>query len=212
MATNYPTEKDGWSDKSASMTIYAADFVNLQDAVAALEAKVGKNNAATDISIDYRINYLIASTNYLFFYENTAPTGWVATMTIGDYVCGVIASSGLYNASGGTTAGVWDMTGYVASDTHAHVWMYYSALNNYTYNSGGTAIQYGVAGGTYYTGNANNNRTLAVKFHTKNTSNDAEVSFHTSTAYTNQDTHNHTYTAAWRPSASVGVLAYYTGA
>ena len=57
MATNYPTTQDSYSVKvDNTTTVMAADVNNLQDAVTALEAKVGVTSSTVSSSIDYFIN------------------------------------------------------------------------------------------------------------------------------------------------------------
>jgi hypothetical protein len=212
MATNYPTQKDSWQDKVASGPIYAGDFTNLQDACQALEGKVGRNYNATDSSLDYRVNNFIVASVCMYFYENSAPTGWVATLTVGDYVCAVIASSGVYNVAGQTATGSWDMDSDITTDTHNHIWMYYSANYNYSYNSGGTAIEFSPSPNAAWQCPNRSTGIMIADGHTNNTSNDTSQYLYNLTAYTNNDTHDHTYTAGWRPAVTVGVIAYYTGA
>lgn len=205
MATNYPTALDGWVDHNASDPIYAAHFVNLQDAVDELEKKVGRDVTASNTTIDYKINNFIVASNYLFFYENSAPTGWTATLTAGDRVLGVVASSG-YHTTGQTATGTWTIDGLV-DDVHAHIWMEFSANVSYTYMSNGTSRQYGSP--SLHIGGHDS---LLCYFHTKNTGNDTrQLIYNDSYSYTETDTHAHTYTPGWRPQAVVGIIAYYSG-
>jgi hypothetical protein len=206
MATNYPTALDGWATHNASDPIYAAHFVNLQDAVDELEKKVGRDLTASNTTIDYKVNNLIVASTFMYFYENAAPTGWTATLVSGDYVLGVVASSG-YMATGQTATGSWTISG-MEDDTHNHIWMQFSANISYTYVSGGGSTrQYGtpsVAIGT--------NDSLLCNLHTKDTGNDTrQLVYNDAYSYTETDTHAHTYTPGWRPQAAVGVIAYYSG-
>jgi hypothetical protein len=205
MATNYPTALDGWVDKNASDPIQAANFVNLQDAVNELEKKVGRNLTASNNTIDYKINNFIVASSFMFFYENSAPTGWTATLVSGDYVCGVVASSG-YGAVGQTATGTWSIND-IGSDTHNHIWMYFSSSVSYTYISDGSAgIQYGTP-----TVGIGGNDSLLSNLHTKNTKNDTRQLVYNLTSYVDTDNHVHTFTPGWRPQAAVGVIAYYSG-
>lgn len=63
MATSYPTGLDSFanpasSDLLSAGTGHAAQHDNINDAVAALEAKVGINSSAVTTSLDYKINHL----------------------------------------------------------------------------------------------------------------------------------------------------------
>jgi len=210
MATNYPTERDVWQNKVASGPIYAQDFVNLQDACAALEAKVGIDGSTVDSTLEYKVNNFCATHVYIFFYENSAPTGWTATLTAGDYVLGLVASTGHYAKGGQTASGTWDLTEEAKADTHNHIWMYFSANYNYSYNSAGTASLYGTGIGWPLTAKGAQ-KTFVMNTHRDSTSQDAESKLFNQTAYTSKTSHTHTFTPGWRPSAAVGVVAYYTG-
>lgn len=70
MATNFPTSLDTFVDPaptnlldgtSVAGTSHAAQHDNLNDAVAALEAKVGTNTSAVTTSLDYIVNHLSAA-------------------------------------------------------------------------------------------------------------------------------------------------------
>lgn len=209
MATNYPTEKDVWQNKIASGAIYAQDFVNLQDACAALETKVGVDGSSVDSTLDYKARSIIAASVYIYFYENSAPTGWTATLIPGDYVLGLAASSGHYAKGGQTASGTWDLTEEAKADSHNHIWMYFSANYNYSYNSAANASIFTGVGGTLTAKGAL--KTFVVNTHRDSTSQDAESRLFNQTAYTSNTAHTHTFTAGWRPAAAVGVVAYYTG-
>lgn len=204
MATNYPTALDSWSTKNASDPIYAMDFGNLQDATDYLQRKVGANNTATNTTIDYRVSHLVVASCYLYFYENSAPTGWTATLAVGDYVCGVVASSG-YGAVGQTASGTWSIND-IGSDTHNHIWSYFSVNKSYTYDSNGDAVQYSVP-----TVGIGGHDSFLSNLHTKNTKNDTRQLLYNLTAYADTDNHTHTFSPGWRPQAAVGVIAYYSG-
>jgi len=209
MATVYPTQKDSWLEQAHEQPVFAGHFVNLQDAIAALESKVGIDNSGVGTSLDYQVNYLIDSTNYLYFYENTAPTGWTASVLAGDMVLGVVASSGAYDVAGGNIVGGWDLVSDMGDDTHNHNWMYYSGNLNYTYDSAGDPVQYG----TPYVGIGKRAPGFLAYLHSKNTSDpyDTNQSLYNLSCYTNTDNHSHGFGTGWRPDAAVGVIAYYTG-
>ena len=56
MATNFPTNIDTFTDKTSSDLITSAKWNNLQDAIEALEVKVGADNSTVTTSHDYKIN------------------------------------------------------------------------------------------------------------------------------------------------------------
>jgi hypothetical protein len=51
----------------------------------------------------------------MWFYQNTAPTGWTVDSTPADALLAVKGGTAAYNANGGTQAGTWTQTGH----THA---------------------------------------------------------------------------------------------
>lgn len=58
MATNFPTALDTFTARSDGQTIDAAHVNDLQDAVAAVQAKVGADGSAAPTSLDYRVDAL----------------------------------------------------------------------------------------------------------------------------------------------------------
>jgi len=59
MSTNFPTSLDTYSDVADNVDdVMAADINNPQDAIEALEAKVGINNSVAATSHDYKIDAL----------------------------------------------------------------------------------------------------------------------------------------------------------
>jgi hypothetical protein len=128
---------------------------------------------------------------------NSAPTGWTATVTTGDRVLGVVASSG-YAEVGQTATGTWTIE-TTNADVHNHQWCYFSANVSYSYDSGGTDVQYGIP----VKGIGQNDGWL-IYVHTKNTKNDTEQYAYNQTSYVDTDSHTHTYDA-------VGIVAYYDG-
>ena len=105
MATNFPGSLDSYSTKTDNVSdVLAADINNPQDAIEALEAKVGVDSSAVTTSIDYKVNNFFATGRKVYLYENTAPTGWSIT-AVTDSVLAVKGGTGLYNTTGGTAAG-----------------------------------------------------------------------------------------------------------
>lgn len=84
MATNFPTSLDSFSTRSNGQTIDPAHVNNLQDAVAALQAKAGANSSAVATSLDYKVER--ANAGNLYFPQaatlTTVPR-WAATSNSG---------------------------------------------------------------------------------------------------------------------------------
>ena len=111
MATNFPADLDSYSTKGSGDTISEDHINNMQDAIEAIEAKLGVNSSAVDVSIDYRVNnFFVENTRKLWFYENTAPTGWQYESGITDRVIGIKGGSEAYSINGGNTAGDFDIS------------------------------------------------------------------------------------------------------
>lgn len=66
MATNFPTSLDTFVNPAATDNLatvnHASQHDNINDSVAALEAKVGINGSAVTTSLDYKINHLSGAT------------------------------------------------------------------------------------------------------------------------------------------------------
>lgn len=213
MATVYPSQLDSWIDNEASQPIFAGHFNNLQDAMMALQTVVGKDNASTDLTFDYRVNRFICASNSLYFYENTAPTGWVASMIAGDMVVVTQSHAGqfpgaYYEENAGNASGNWEFlydtgAGVELPDwgvaTHMHQFLSYEGGLNYSYSSLGYKVRFGAYNTpgsyicSYCTGDANAYLTAL-------------------NLYTNKQHHTHTFLGEWRPQAAVGIIANYTGA
>lgn len=104
----------------------------------------------------------------MYFYQNTAPTGWTYSSGVTDAVLAVKGGSQAYNANGGTEAGTWTQpdhtltTSEIPSHTHSQVCDSRGAGSNFygAYSGAPAAFMYnpyntGSAGG----GNAHNHGT-----------------------------------------------------
>ena len=116
MSTNFPVTLDSYAvlvDNTDD--VLAAHPNDRGDAIEALEAKVGVDSSAVTTSIDYKVNNFFATGRKVYLYENTAPTGWSIT-AVTDSVLAVKGGTGLYNTTGGTTAG----TSWANLKAHTH--------------------------------------------------------------------------------------------
>jgi len=136
MATNFPSGLDSYTDKTDNTdTIYASHINNLQDAIEALEAKVGIDSSSVTTSLDYKVNNFFVSGRKLWLYENTAPTGWTI-VSVTDKVLAVKGGSGDYNINGGNTS-----SGTAWCAPHIHQWYinYDSSSDDASYDLNGIA-------------------------------------------------------------------------
>jgi len=103
MSTNFPTTIDSYAAKVDNTTdVMAADINNPQDAIEALEAKVGVDSSAVVTSHDYLFAHLIVTGTIMLFGQNAAPTGWTRKADWQNnamlcYATGAIGSGGAVN-------------------------------------------------------------------------------------------------------------------
>jgi len=122
MATAYPAAIDSFVAKQDNVDdVEAVNINDLQEAIEALETKVGVTSSAVTASLDYKVNNFFATGRKVYLYENTAPTGWSIT-AVTDKVLAVKGGSDAYNATGGTAAGTWTQPSHthpIASGGHS---------------------------------------------------------------------------------------------
>ena len=108
MATNFPVSLDSLTNPTSGNTLnspsHSSQHANSNDAIEALEAKVGVDNSAVSTSLDYKVRINSPVGGIVLWATNTAPTGWL--------VCdGTAVSRSTYSglfAVVGTTYGVGD--------------------------------------------------------------------------------------------------------
>ena len=197
--TQFPTGLDTYYDKVNNVsTVLATSVNNLQWAVEALQAKVGVDHSTNYGTLDYiTYHFFTLNTRKLYFFQNTAPTGWSVSGLATNCVVGVKGGSGTWNASGGTKEGAWTIND-MAEDTHDHGWFRTVSNLNWTYESDGSTLTR-IYGSNY--------EEVGILGAIQN-GNDAcmEVNLNTDT-----DTHDHTFNSTWRPQAAMGILATYVG-
>ena len=70
---------------------------------------------------DYVDNAAIPSGTKMYFYQNTAPSGWVIDGAVTDILLSVKGGSQAYNVNGGTQAGVWAQPAHLhTGPNHTH--------------------------------------------------------------------------------------------
>lgn len=81
MATNFPTSLDALTNPTGSSSLtspdHAGQHTDANDAIEALQAKVGVNGSAITTSLDYKVTVLSPSGLVSMFAGSTAPTGWL---------------------------------------------------------------------------------------------------------------------------------------
>ncbi len=108
MPTNFPTTLDNFtnptsSDAMNSVTVpHAAQHANLNDAVEALEAKVGVNSSAVTTTLDYKVTDLVSRVGVL---ENAEIPDTIIDAK-GDLIAGSAADTATRLASSGINGDV----------------------------------------------------------------------------------------------------------
>jgi len=81
MATNFPTTLDSLTNPSAGNTLnspsHSTQHANSNDAIEALQAKVGVDSSAVTTSLDYKVRVGNPTGEITMWGTNTAPTGWL---------------------------------------------------------------------------------------------------------------------------------------
>lgn len=149
MATNFPNFLDVFTDKTDDVDDIIAKHINdMQDAVVAIETKIGIGTYVANIS--ELVNNFITSGRAIFVYTSTAATGWTI-VSASDRVLATSGGSGAYNVSGGTLStshSTWSTIGAHTHtlNTHDHT---ISAHTHQWYNSTTTTDQVGASGGSF---------------------------------------------------------------
>jgi microcystin-dependent protein len=81
MATNFPASLDTLSNPTGSNTLsspsHASQHGNANDAIEAIQAKIGADNSAVTTSLDYKVRVWNPVGEITMWGTNTAPTGWL---------------------------------------------------------------------------------------------------------------------------------------
>jgi len=112
MATNFPTSLDSLTNPTGSDTLASPDHAgqhsNANDAIEALEAKVGINGSADTTSLDYKVANLVPAGAIMPYAGSSAPAGWLLCNTStpisrSTYAALFAAIGTTYGAGNGTT-------------------------------------------------------------------------------------------------------------
>lgn len=205
MATNFPTNLDSYTGRSNGETIDATHVNNLQDAIVAIETKLGKDSSATNTTIDYKVNnFFVANTRKVLLYEDTAPTGWVIETTLDDKVVMVTKGSAESGQTGGGvhSTGSWTVSG-ITVDAHVHA----GATHNHTLSASASAAGSGgericIDSGYLKVSTANTDLWSLTGGISNNSAANTGAASSSST----------TSAGTWRPAAYCCIIAKYTGA
>jgi len=211
MSTNFPTSLDSYTDKIDNVsTVLASSINNLQDAVAALQTKVGKDNSGVVTTYDYLVgDFFSKNVRQMYFYQNTPPVGWNVSGVATNCVVSIKGGAQDYNTTGGNVVGIWGIDD-LQTDLHNHIWLKYEAGTypyTFGYQSDGETLvgfsadatvqifclaKVGVVGNYI---NTDGDRNYVANFN----------------CHTNEDSHGHSFDGDWRPKSAIGILAKYTG-
>lgn len=124
--TAFPAELDTFYTYTDGVDDPMSATINrLQEAVVALETKVGTGSYS--VSLSSAVSSFLSSGRKMYFYRATAPTGWTS-LGFSDRVLAVSGGSGLYSADGGNTGGV---TSWSTLANHKHTLNGHSHVNSY---------------------------------------------------------------------------------
>lgn len=81
MATNFPASLDSLTNPTSTQTLnspsHSSQHANINDAVEAIQTKVGVDNSAVTSSLDYKVRVGNPIGAITMWSTNTAPTGWL---------------------------------------------------------------------------------------------------------------------------------------
>lgn len=81
MATNFPSSLDSLTNPTSGNTLnspsHSSQHANSNDAIEAIQAKVGVDNSAVTTSLDYKVRVWNPVGEVTMWATNTAPTGWL---------------------------------------------------------------------------------------------------------------------------------------
>jgi hypothetical protein len=212
----YPASLDAFGVKVDNVSTVNASAINLtQDALAALQLKVGIDSSSDNItpSLDYLMgDFWTEQKRKLYFYMQSAPTGWSTTGLATNCVIGVKGGSGVWNVNGSIFVGQGDWgVDDMNSDSHSHIWNYYDSSTSpyhWAYESDGVTLE------PYEDDTRVNVFCLATRGKVGNYTNVNKDRNYilASSLYTESDSHVHTLDGNWRPQSACGIIAKYVGA
>lgn len=212
MSTNFPTSLDVYYDKVDNVsTVLATSVNNLQDAAAALQAKVGIDSSNATSSYDYMLgNFFDTGTpRQMFFWMPTPPVGWSTSGVATNCVVGIKGGSQAWNSTGGQKLGAWVVADQ-NTDTHLHQWLASYGSNPWVYSwqSDGSTADYPMVSGVLASMDVAKGVVSDYNYAPSDDRNYVEGKH----CYTSNDSHSHSFTGSWRPNSAIGILAKYTGA
>jgi len=122
MATSFPTSLDALTNPTSGQTLnspsHSGQHANSNDAIEALQAKVGVNSSAVTTSLDYKMRVNNPVGEITLWGTSTAPTGWLiadgSTVSRSTYSALFAVLGTTYGAGdGSTTFGIPNLKGKV---------------------------------------------------------------------------------------------------
>jgi len=154
-------------------------FLYIKDVGSGVEELFYEDEAGNEIQLTSG-NYVaapFASGTKMWFFQNTAPTGWTIDSTPADSLLAVKGGSGAFNVNGGTKAGTWQIP-----DTKGHV-LTIAEMPSHTHTETGWSTAAGYMG----------------------PGDGAPATVNTG-ATGGGGAHTHTQVDTWRPLAQVGII------
>ena len=145
---------------------------------------------------DSRLNPEFAAGTKLWFYQNTAPTGWTIDATVADAILAVKGGTQAYNATGGAQAGTWTQPNHLHSTGDVTLTAAQSGLPAHLHPLpiGGGGSYTGVGSGITPSGIGADINSLAT------------ANYNASQAHNHGNTGNSATANTWRSLANVGII------
>jgi hypothetical protein len=183
----YPATLDVYTTVNNGDTITAGMFNDPNDGIEKLMIEVGIDGTTAE-SLKYKCDNFFVAATHIFFAQATPPTGWTIDTAHKDNVLACKADSGDYSVVG-ANKGSW-------TTAHNHQWYDYVDDASRSYNSAGSVDAIATVsdrGGIRAVAQGAGNVDVL------------DSDMYTANQYVGED-------SGWRPYATVGVIATYTGA
>ena len=199
----YPATLDVYTTVNDGDTILKGMFNDPNDGIEKLMIEVGVDGTSAE-SLKYKCdNFFIAAT-HVFFAQATPPIGWTIDTAHKDNVLACKSDSGNYSAIG-ANKGTWTQPSHIHTiAAHNHKWL---NVGIQSYDSAGTSY---VTLNSNLTGDASGLIVIVTQDGTGWRTNN---SLYTQSVNINSgETGSNATTNSYRPYATVGIIATYTGA
>jgi hypothetical protein len=196
----YPTDIDDFTEVINGDTIAAAMFNTPNIAIEALEAIIGVTDTTVDTSLKYKTdNFMLEDVTKIFFPKITPPIGWTYDISSKDNVLATKSDSGAYVTTG-INQGTWTQPNSTLTEANLPSHRHYVVNGTEIFSP--VALSTALAMGNYNGSSMDN-------FRPNNAGTPGDANIGRSSLTGSGTSHNHGTT--YRPYATVGIIATYTG-